>query len=97
MKCQTVTFRGLEAVLCAVRASLRIRSHERGARGGGDVAIRVGMASDPTFFFVSLYVQQVLGCRPFSGGLVLLPFSAGIVSGAALARKAAKVGPRSVA
>ena len=51
-----------------------------------------------TFFFVSLYMQQVLGYRPFSGGLTLLPFSAGIVSGAAIARKAVpKVGPRSVA
>jgi EmrB/QacA subfamily drug resistance transporter len=55
-------------------------------------------AAIATFFFVSLYAQQVLGYRPFSGGLALLPFSAGIVSGATIARKAVpKVGPRGVA
>ena len=36
-------------------------------------------AAIATFFFVSLYLQQVLGYRPFSGGLGLVPFSAGIV------------------
>ncbi len=55
-------------------------------------------AAIATFFFVSLYVQQVLGFRPFSGGLALLPFSAGIVGGATIARKAVpKFGPRAVA
>jgi EmrB/QacA subfamily drug resistance transporter len=55
-------------------------------------------AAIATFFFVSLYAQQVLGYRPLSGGLALLPFSAGIVSGATIARKAVpKVGPRAVA
>lgn len=55
-------------------------------------------AAIATFFFVSLYVQQVLGFRPFNGGLALLPFSAGIVSGATIARKAVpKFGPRAVA
>jgi EmrB/QacA subfamily drug resistance transporter len=55
-------------------------------------------AAISTFFFVSLYLQQVLGFRPFSGGLALLPFSAGIVSGATIARKAVpKFGPRAVA
>jgi len=55
-------------------------------------------AAIATFFFVSLYAQQVLGYRPLSGGLALLPFSAGIVSGATIARKAVpKFGPRAVA
>jgi EmrB/QacA subfamily drug resistance transporter len=55
-------------------------------------------AAIATFFFVSLYAQQVLGYRPLSGGLALLPFSAGIVSGATIARKAVpRVGPRAVA
>ena len=55
-------------------------------------------AAIATFFFVSLYLQQVLGFRPFSGGLALLPFSAGIVGGATIARKAVpKFGPRAVA
>jgi MFS family permease len=55
-------------------------------------------AAIATFFFVSLYLQQVLGFRPFSGGLALLPISAGIVGGATIARKAVpKFGPRAVA
>src|SRR6266576_2296353 len=38
------------------------------------------------------------GFSPFSGGLALLPFSAGIVGGATIARKAVpKFGPRAVA
>jgi EmrB/QacA subfamily drug resistance transporter len=39
-----------------------------------------------TFFFVSLYLQQILGYRPLSAGAAFLPFSAGIATGAALAR-----------
>jgi EmrB/QacA subfamily drug resistance transporter len=40
-----------------------------------------------TFFFVSLYLQQVLGYRPLSAGAAFLPFSAGIVTGATISRK----------
>ena len=40
-----------------------------------------------TFFFVSLYLQQVLGYRPLSAGAAFLPFSAGIATGATVARK----------
>jgi predicted MFS family arabinose efflux permease len=40
-----------------------------------------------TFFFVSLYLQQVLGYRPLQAGLAFLPFSAGIATGATVARK----------
>ena len=40
-----------------------------------------------TFFFVSLYLQQILGYRPLSAGVAFLPFSAGIATGATVARK----------
>ena len=40
-----------------------------------------------TFFFVSLYLQQILGYRPLSAGAAFLPFSAGIATGATVARK----------
>jgi hypothetical protein len=40
-----------------------------------------------TFFFVSLYLQQILGYRPLSAGLAFLPFSAGIATGATVARR----------
>ena len=35
-----------------------------------------------TFFFVSLYLQQILGYRPLGAGAAFLPFSAGIATGA---------------
>jgi EmrB/QacA subfamily drug resistance transporter len=40
-----------------------------------------------TFFFVSLYLQQVLGYGPLRAGTAFLPFSAGIATGATVARK----------
>jgi Major Facilitator Superfamily len=40
-----------------------------------------------TFFFVSLYLQQILGYRPLRAGAAFLPFSAGIATGATVARK----------
>jgi EmrB/QacA subfamily drug resistance transporter len=40
-----------------------------------------------TFFFVSLYLQQILGYRPLRAGAAFLPFSAGIAAGAIVARK----------
>ena len=50
-----------------------------------------------TFFFVSLYLQQVLGYRPLTAGAAFLPFSAGIATGATVARKlVARLGARVV-
>ena len=40
-----------------------------------------------TFFFVSLYLQQILGYSPLRAGAAFLPFSAGIATGATVARK----------
>ena len=40
-----------------------------------------------TFFFVSLYLQQILGYGPLGAGAAFLPFSAGIATGATVARK----------
>jgi EmrB/QacA subfamily drug resistance transporter len=40
-----------------------------------------------TFFFVSLYLQQILGYSPLRAGVSFLPLSAGIATGATLARK----------
>jgi hypothetical protein len=40
-----------------------------------------------TFFFVSLYLQQILGYRPLTAGAAFLPLSAGIATGATVARK----------
>ncbi len=40
-----------------------------------------------TFFFVSLYLQQILGYSPLRAGVSFLPLSAGIAAGAAVARR----------
>lgn len=40
-----------------------------------------------TFFFVSLYLQQILGYSPLRAGAAFLPFSAGIATGATVSRK----------
>jgi len=40
-----------------------------------------------TFFFISLYLQQILGYRPLRAGVAFLPFSAGIAIGATVARR----------
>jgi EmrB/QacA subfamily drug resistance transporter len=40
-----------------------------------------------TFFFVSLYLQQILGYSPLRAGVSFLPLSAGIATGATGARK----------
>ncbi|NGO73812.1 MFS transporter, partial [Streptomyces boncukensis] len=49
------------------------------------------------FYFVSLYLQQVLGYGPAATGLSFLPFTAGIVAGSAFAtRTAERLGPRAL-
>jgi predicted MFS family arabinose efflux permease len=40
-----------------------------------------------TFFFVSLYLQQILGYSPLRTGIAFLPLSAGIATGAVVARR----------
>ncbi len=50
-----------------------------------------------TFYFVSLYLQQILGYRPLDAGFAFLPLSAGIATGATIARGlVARIGVRLV-
>ena len=49
------------------------------------------------FFFTSLYVQEILGYSPLTAGLAFLPFTLGIMVGAALAQQLIKrIGVRNV-
>jgi EmrB/QacA subfamily drug resistance transporter len=53
-----------------------------------DVTILLAAAAVfSTFYFVSLYLQQILGYRPLGAGAAFLVFSAGIATGATSARK----------
>ncbi|HEY2654782.1 MAG TPA: MFS transporter [Solirubrobacteraceae bacterium] len=50
------------------------------------------------FFFVSLYVQEILGYSPLKAGLAFLPASLGIIIGAAISQNlVGRFGPRNVA
>ncbi|MEV0694196.1 MFS transporter [Streptomyces sp. NPDC050388] len=47
-------------------------------RGANLVAALINMAIGPVIFFLSLYVQQVLGLNPLAAGLAILPIVAAI-------------------
>jgi EmrB/QacA subfamily drug resistance transporter len=50
------------------------------------------------FFFISLYVQEILGYSPLKAGLAFLPASLGIVIGAGISQNlVGRFGPRNVA
>ena len=58
----------------------------------------IGAALFSTFYFISLFVQQVLGYGPLQAGFAFLPFSAGIVVAAQVASAlASRVDPRWIA
>jgi predicted MFS family arabinose efflux permease len=59
------------------------------------VMLIVGAGMFAMFYFLGLYLQQVLGYTPLQSGFAFLPFSAGIVAAATLASTlASKVDPR---
>ena len=59
------------------------------------VAVLVGVAMFATFFFVSLYEQGILGYRPLTAGLALLPMAGSIVVAAmTCSRQVPRIGPR---
>jgi EmrB/QacA subfamily drug resistance transporter len=58
----------------------------------------IGAALFSTFYFISLFVQQVLGYDPLQAGFAFLPFSAGIVIAAQIASAlASRIDPRWIA
>ena len=57
----------------------------RTLRGANVVGLLVGMSLFSMFFFISLYLQQVLGYEPLEAGLAYLPLSALIIVSAGAA------------
>jgi len=57
----------------------------RTLRGANVVALLIGMSLFSMFFFVSLYMQQVLGFTPLKAGLSYLPLAVGIILSAGAA------------
>jgi len=51
----------------------------RTLRGANVIGLLLGMSLFAMFFFITLYMQQVLGFEPLEAGLAYLPLSAGII------------------
>jgi len=87
------TFLAIEGRLAkAPLMPLRIFASRR-LSGANVVVFALGAAMFAMWFFVSLYLQQVLGYSPLEAGLAFLPMTLTIVIGSALASRAvARVG-----
>ncbi|MBT2457352.1 MFS transporter [Streptomyces sp. ISL-86] len=59
----------------------------RSVAGANAYNLLVGAAMASAFYFVSLYLQQVLGTGPALTGLMFLPFALGVIAGSVLAVK----------
>jgi predicted MFS family arabinose efflux permease len=57
----------------------------RSIRGINVTALLIAMALFSMFFFISLYMQQVLGFSPLETGIAYLPLAGGIIVSAGLA------------
>jgi EmrB/QacA subfamily drug resistance transporter len=58
---------------------------QRTRRGANIVALLIGMSLFSMFFFISLYMQQVLGYSALKAGVSYLPLAVGIILAAGLA------------
>jgi EmrB/QacA subfamily drug resistance transporter len=69
----------------------------RSVSGANAFNLLVGAAMTPSFYFVSLYLQQVLGKGPALTGAMFLPFTFGLIAGSVLAvRLGYRVPPRTL-
>lgn len=59
----------------------------RSVTGANAVNLLVGAAMASSFYFVSLYLQQVLGNGPAATGLMFVPFALAVIVGSVLAVK----------
>jgi EmrB/QacA subfamily drug resistance transporter len=92
---QTLGLIGLALVLLAGFIAIESRTAHplmpfsifrlRTLRGANIVGLLVGMSLFSMFFFISLYLQQVLGYEPLKAGLAYLPLSGLIIVSAGVA------------
>ncbi|MEU6409380.1 MFS transporter [Microbispora sp. NPDC046933] len=59
----------------------------RSVAGANSYNLLLGAAMASSFYFASLYLQQVLGSSPTVAGIQLLPFALGVIAGAAASIK----------
>jgi len=88
-------FVGIEGLFAkAPLMPLRIYS-SRTLSAANVVVLQVGAAVFGMWFFLSLYLQQVLGYSPIKAGLAFLPMTLCIIAGSTLASRAVtRVGPK---
>jgi EmrB/QacA subfamily drug resistance transporter len=102
---RTLGLGALAVVLLASFVAIEARSKEplvrlgifrkRSLSGANTVMTLVAAGMFSMFFFVTLFVQDVLGYSPLKAGLAFLPVTAGIMIGAGIAQQGIKtVGPR---
>ncbi len=76
-----------------------LRIFKNRTRAASFAAMMLGPAAMfAMFYFLSLFVQQIVGYSPLEAGFAFLPFSVGIVIGAGLASNlASRIDPRYLA
>jgi predicted MFS family arabinose efflux permease len=92
---KTLVLGAVSVVLLAVFVAIELRSRRplvpfsvfrlRTLRGANAVALLVAMSLFSMFFFISLYLQQVLGYDALKAGFAYLPLAAGIIVSAGIA------------
>jgi predicted MFS family arabinose efflux permease len=92
---QTIGLIALSAALIAAFAAIELRSEAplvpfrifrlRTLTGANAVGLMVGGSLFSMFFFITLYMQQVLGHSPIETGLAYLPLSVAIIASAGAA------------
>ncbi|MFF3764281.1 MFS transporter [Streptomyces sp. NPDC001922] len=71
---------------------------DRNRFGSYAMALFVGAGMFATFYFLTLYMQQILGYSPIESGFAYLPFSVGMVLAATVGSKlAGRLAPRRIA
>ncbi|MCG5449408.1 MFS transporter [Micromonospora hortensis] len=83
----------------AAHPLLPLRIFRNRVRAGGYLALTLAMASMfAMFYFLTLFVQQILGYSPLRTGIAFLPFALGIVVTATVAGRAmTRIQPRIIA
>ncbi len=92
---QTVGLLALSAGLIAAFVAIELRAahplvpfrffRQRTVTGANVVSLLIGASLFSMFFFVSLYMQQVLGYEPLKAGLAYLPLALAIMASAGMA------------
>jgi len=92
---QTLALGAVSLALLAVFVAIELRTRhplvpfsifrQRTLRGANVVGLLLGMSLFSMFFFISLYMQQVLGYEPLKAGLAYLPLALTIILSAGAA------------